>query len=105
MDDQKSVRDMVEKIFFHLGYELKCASDGAEAVELYKKAKETGITFDVVILDLTVPGGMGGAEAIHKLNLKVDVLLVEFIYPQIDWFNFVFSLISLRIFVASCKKG
>jgi len=43
-------------------------SNGEEAVEAYARAKEKGRPFDVVIMDLTVPGGMGGKETLHKLQ-------------------------------------
>ncbi|MGA1876185.1 MAG: PAS domain S-box protein [bacterium] len=68
MDDQKQIRDMVSRMLNHLGYEAACAGNGAEAIELYKKAKEAGSPFDIVILDLTVPGGVGGQEAIEKIH-------------------------------------
>lgn len=42
-----------------IGYEFEFASDGAEAIEIYKRAKEENRPFDAVILDLTIPGGMG----------------------------------------------
>jgi DNA-binding NtrC family response regulator len=54
-----------------MGYEIEFAEEGAEAIEQYKKAKETQQVFDVVILDLTVRGGMGGKEAIRKL-VEID---------------------------------
>ena len=54
-----------------LGYEVEVAQDGAVALAMYQKAKEAGEPFDAVILDLTIPGGMGGKEAIGKL-LEID---------------------------------
>jgi len=71
MDDQKIIRDMIKHMLIHLGYEVEFAKDGAEAIVLYEKAKESGQSFNGVILDLTVPGGMGGKEAIKKL-LEID---------------------------------
>jgi len=57
-----------------LGYEVDFAKDGKEAIELYKKAKESGKSFDVVIMDLTIPGGMGGKETVKKLlEINPDV--------------------------------
>lgn len=47
------------------------ARDGFEAIELYKRARESGQPFDAVILDLTIPGGMGGKETIQNL-LEID---------------------------------
>jgi len=71
MDDQQNIRDMVGRMLTHLKYEVELAKDGAEAIELYKKAKESKHPFDAVMLDLTVPGGMGGKDAIQKL-LEID---------------------------------
>ena len=55
----------------HLGYEAEFASDGSQAIEKFVQAKADGRPFAAVILDLTVPGGMGGKEAIEEL-LKID---------------------------------
>jgi len=55
----------------NLGYESEFAKDGAEAIWMYKEAQETEEPYDAVILDLTVPGKMGGKEAINKL-LEID---------------------------------
>ncbi len=74
MDDEEMVREVLGKMLTQLGYEAEMAKDGEEAIQMFAKAKESGRTFDTVILDLTVPGGMGGKEAAAKL-LKI--------YPQI----------------------
>jgi CheY-like chemotaxis protein len=71
MDDEKMVRDVVGSMLGILGYKTELAKDGVEAIELYKKAKQSGQPFDAVIMDLTVPGGMGGKEAIQKL-VEID---------------------------------
>jgi len=71
MDDQRNIREMVGETLTYLGYEVYCASEGSEAISLFKKAKEEGNSFDAVILDLTVPGGMGGKETVQAL-LKID---------------------------------
>ena len=68
MDDEASVRKLVVKMLERLGYKAASAKDGAEAIEMYKKEKESGKFFDAVILDLTIPGGMGGKETIKKLK-------------------------------------
>jgi PAS domain S-box-containing protein len=68
MDDEDSVRDVARAILLTLGYEVELAKDGAEAISLYKTTKDTPKAFDAVILDLTVPGGMGGAEAMKELR-------------------------------------
>jgi len=67
MDDDEQLKKMVDVLLKRFGYEVEFASDGAEAIEMYKKAEQSKEPFDVVILDLTVPGGMGGKECIKKL--------------------------------------
>ena len=71
MDDKESIRGMVKQMLNQLGYEVELAADGAEAIEMYEKAKASGQRVEAVILDLTVPGGMGGKETIRKLY-KID---------------------------------
>ncbi|MCX5998862.1 MAG: response regulator [Chloroflexi bacterium] len=71
MDDEDMIRKMLGKLLRQCGYEVEAAGDGAEAIEKYARAKEAGRPFDAVILDLTVPGGMGGREAIKGL-LDID---------------------------------
>jgi len=71
MDDDDIVRDVAGKMLTKLGYEVDFARDGSEAIELYKKSKNSGRPFDVVIMDLTIPGGMGGRETMQKL-LEID---------------------------------
>ena len=50
---------------------MEFARDGGEAIELYREAKENSKPFDVVIMDLTIPGSMGGREAIKRL-IEID---------------------------------
>jgi PAS domain S-box-containing protein len=71
MDDEQDVLKSVEIFMKSSGYEIEIAEDGNQAIEIYKHAKETGRDFDAVILDLTIPGGMGGKETIKKL-LEID---------------------------------
>jgi two-component system cell cycle sensor histidine kinase/response regulator CckA len=71
MDDEASLRKIVGRMLEKLGYESEFAKDGAEAIEMYKAAMEFGMPYDAVILDLTIPGGIGGKEAINKL-LEID---------------------------------
>ena len=71
MDDDDIVRDVAGKMLTKLGYEVDFARDGSEAIELYKKSKNSGRPFGVVIIDLTIPGGMGGRETMQKL-LEID---------------------------------
>lgn len=69
LDDEDTVRAVTGKILHRLGYNVEFARNGAEAIEMYKKAKENGMPFDSVIMDLTIPGGIGGKEAIQDLVL------------------------------------
>ncbi|MBW1861366.1 MAG: response regulator [Deltaproteobacteria bacterium] len=71
MDDEEMLRDVSSAMLSKLGYEVKVAIDGVEAIEMYNKAKESGEPYDAVILDLTNNVGMGGVEAIKKL-LEID---------------------------------
>ena len=68
MDDQPKVRNVAQKMLNYLGYEVELAEDGEQALERYKKAKMSEDAFDAIILDLTVPGGMGGKKAIKKFR-------------------------------------
>jgi PAS domain S-box-containing protein len=71
MDDHDNIRVLVKEMLSRFGYEVELAKDGTTAIDLYKKARDCGRPFDVVIMDLTVPGGMGGKEAIKRL-LEID---------------------------------
>jgi PAS domain S-box-containing protein len=68
MDDMEIIRKSTGMVLRRMGYEVDYASNGLEAVEIYKVAKESNKPFDLAIMDLTVPGGMGGKEAIKKLT-------------------------------------
>ena len=67
MDDEEIIREIAKEIIEQIGYQAELANDGEEAIELYKKAMRSGIPFDVVIMDLTIPGGMGGEETVQHL--------------------------------------
>ena len=71
MDDEEMIRDMASEMLSLLGYEVDVARDGEEAVELYCLAKDSDNPYAAVILDLTVPGGMGGRETIRRL-MEID---------------------------------
>ena len=72
MDDEQGVREVAGRMLKHIGYEdVECAADGAEAIKLYKASMKSGHPFGVAILDLTIPGGMGGEVTIQKL-LDID---------------------------------
>jgi PAS domain S-box-containing protein len=71
MDDEGAIREMAAAALSMFGYEAVLACEGQEMLDLYRQGLEQGNRFDVVILDLTVPGGMGGKEAVQKL-LEMD---------------------------------
>lgn len=71
MDDEDLVREMAIGMLEHLGCEARGARDGSEAIEMFKDAAMGGTPFDLVVMDLTVPGKMGGKEACARL-LEVD---------------------------------
>jgi PAS domain S-box-containing protein len=68
MDDEEMVLEVGRRILNRLGFTDACARNGREAIDLYMAAKDSGAPFDFVIMDLTVPGGMGGKEAIRILR-------------------------------------
>lgn len=67
MDDARAVREVTGAMLTHIGYDVEFATDGREAIALYREAKQSDNPFDAVILDLTVQGGMGGKDAIQPL--------------------------------------
>jgi len=78
MDDEEMVRRVAGETLSNLGYEVEFARGGNEAIERYITAKQDNKPFDLVILDLKVPDGMGGGETISYLtgidpNVKVIV--------------------------------
>lgn len=68
MDDDELLRELVPQMLSLLGYEAVTARDGQEAVHLYTRSKNSAQAFDAVIVDLTVPGGLGGKEAVQLLR-------------------------------------
>lgn len=71
MDDEETVRNIASRILSRFGFEVEVAEDGAKAIRLYQNARENKKPFDAVLIDLTIPGGMGGKETIKSL-LKFD---------------------------------
>ncbi len=67
MDDDQTVREIAVAMLTVIGCSVEEAGDGKEAIALYIKAQKDGTPFDIVIMDLTIPGGMGGKEAIAAL--------------------------------------
>ncbi len=71
MDDEEAIREVVGQMLTTLGYEAHFTSNGSEAIAVYLEAKKTDRPFDLVIIDMTIPGGMGGKDTIKEL-LKKD---------------------------------
>jgi CheY-like chemotaxis protein len=71
MDDDEAVRSIIRAMLERIGYSVECAEDGESALQVYRDAMSTGESFDVVLMDLTIPGGMGGKLAVKKL-LEMD---------------------------------
>ncbi len=71
MDDEDLVQQFVKTSLRQLGYSVTTAQEGREAVELYKQARASGNPYLAVILDLTVPAGMGGEQTLKELQ-KID---------------------------------
>jgi PAS domain S-box-containing protein len=71
VDDDDLVRNIAGDLLSYLGYKVAFAEGGSEAIELYVKAINAGQPFDALLMDITIPGGMGGCEAIKKL-LEID---------------------------------
>ena len=71
MDDEEMIREVTTKMLEISGFSVETASDGKQAIEMYKLWMDAGEAFDVVIMDITIPGGIGGKEAIKDI-LEID---------------------------------
>jgi CheY-like chemotaxis protein len=69
MDDEKIIRDLAASMLECLGYKATTCANGEEAIKLYKNAKESGAPYLAVIMDLTIPCGMGGKDAAKQILL------------------------------------
>jgi PAS domain S-box-containing protein len=67
MEDEEALREVMGSVLAHFGYEVDFASNGHQAIDAYQHAKTAAQPFDVIILDLTIPGGMGAKETIAQL--------------------------------------
>jgi two-component system cell cycle sensor histidine kinase/response regulator CckA len=71
MDDEELVRDIARAMLTQMGHEVLLAKDGLQAVQLYEREMTNDTPIDLTIMDLTIPGGMGGKEAVQRI-LAVD---------------------------------
>ncbi len=68
MDDEEAIRRLLGRMLAEMGYEVEAAKDGVEALRIYEEARALSRPFAAVLVDLTVPGGMGGKEAVSRLR-------------------------------------
>jgi len=68
MDDEPAICEITGILLKKLGYDPTIAFTGEETLEAFRKAREDGIPYDVIILDLTIPGGMGGREVVQIIR-------------------------------------
>jgi PAS domain S-box-containing protein len=68
MDDEEIIRELAATSLEFLGYRVDSVEDGQSCIDSYELARRNGDPYDVVIMDLTIPGGMGGVEAISRLR-------------------------------------
>ncbi len=71
MDDESLILNVAGDLIEALGHSVEFAANGDEAIEKFQQARQSGRPFDVVILDLTIRGGTGGAETVQRL-LRID---------------------------------
>ncbi len=71
MEDDATLHDVVGSLLDIFGYQVVFAKDGHETLLTYQQAREAGVPFDAVVLDLTISGGMGGRQTLSKL-LAID---------------------------------
>ncbi len=67
MDDEKLLRDVAKAMLNQMGHEVVLVQEGAAALEVYREHSESGEPIDIVIMDLTIPGGMGGKDAVKEM--------------------------------------
>ncbi len=67
MDDEAMIRDVASRMLEVNGFSVETASGGKEAIEMYLQAMNAGKSFNIVIMDLTIPGGMGGEQAVNTI--------------------------------------
>ncbi len=71
VDDEEMILDMAQAAANTMGFDTICTAEGAAAVEVFRQALEDGHPIDAVIMDLTIPGGMGGKDAVSHI-LRLD---------------------------------
>lgn len=80
LDDEEMLCDLLQDLLAVLGFTSAFATDGKDAIRQYEVARAAGRSFDALILDLTIPGGMGGketAQALLKLDPQVKMIVTS----------------------------
>ncbi len=67
MDDDPFVLEIAKQMLDYLGHEVLLAKDGEEAIKIFKEHRKSGVAIDLIIMDLTIPSGMGGKEAVREI--------------------------------------
>ena len=78
MDDEDMVGEIACMMLKYLGFEAVWVASGVQAIEEYDRQKQAGQAYSAVIMDLTIPGGMGGKEAIQEI-LAIDPTAKAFV--------------------------
>ena len=77
LDDEKEISNLISVLLKRSGYEPVCCLTGEEAVDTFRQAEEEAQPFSLLIMDLTIPMGMGGKEALKAIReIRSDVLAV-----------------------------
>jgi signal transduction histidine kinase/CheY-like chemotaxis protein len=77
MDDEELVQTVTKEMLDQLGHEVVVVAEGKDAIKTYQESMTSGKPFDLVIMDLTIPGGMGGKEAVREiLNIDPDAKVI-----------------------------
>jgi len=71
MDDEQMILDIVSRMLGHLGYDVTTCTDGSQAIAAFAKSKSQSEPFDVVMMDLVIPNGVGGEDAVKTIR-KID---------------------------------
>ena len=80
MDDDTMLRTIAASLLEHLGHSVVLVIDGNEAITRYTELQKSGNPIDIIIMDLTIPGGMGGKEAVQeilKINPQAQVIVAS----------------------------
>ena len=77
MDDEELVRRSAGRVLVHLGYRITMVENGADAIKEFNDSIEQEDPYDVVILDLTIPGGLGAREVVREIvSVKPDACVI-----------------------------